>query len=126
MLKGLVEAGAVKAVSIIASGSVVHAEILTLSGDKKVITTQAGAIKTCGTIDSAAKWLKMLGLGTMKLEVGKWMPNQKGLLSMKNPLGLLLNGYVAISLAQATKPFKRVQRKIMPRMVRKSALCLVK
>ena len=46
MLKGLVEAGAVKAVSIIANGSVVHAEILTLSGDKKkIITTQAGAIK---------------------------------------------------------------------------------
>ena len=41
MLKGLVEAGAVKAVSIIANGSVVHAEILTLSGDKKVITTPA-------------------------------------------------------------------------------------
>ena len=80
MLKGLVEAGAVKAVSIIANGSVVHAEILTLSGDKKVITTQAGAIKTWGTIDSAAKWLKTLGVGTMKLEVGKWMPNQKGLL----------------------------------------------
>ena len=41
MLKGLVEAGAVKAVSIIANGSVVHAEILTLSDDKKIITTQA-------------------------------------------------------------------------------------
>ena len=77
MLKGLVEAGAVKALSIIASGSVLFAEILTLSGD---ITTQAGAIKTWSTIDSAAYWLKTLGLGTMKLEVGKWMPNQRGLL----------------------------------------------
>jgi len=80
MLKGLVEAGAIKAVSIIANGSLVHAEVITLSGDKKVITTQAGTIKTWGTIDSAAKWLKTLGLGTMRLEVGKWMPNQKGLL----------------------------------------------
>jgi len=80
MLKGLVEAGAIKAVSIIANGSVVHAEIVTLSGDKKVITTQAGAIKTWGTIDSAARWLKTIGLGTIKLEVGKWLPNQKGLL----------------------------------------------
>ena len=80
MLRGLVEAGAVKAVSIIANGSVVYAEVLTLSGDKKVITTQTGTIKTWGTIDSAAKWLKKLGLGTIKLEVGKWMPNQKGLL----------------------------------------------
>ena len=38
----------------------------------------------CGKDDSgakkAAKWLKKLGLGTMKLEVGKWAPNQKGLL----------------------------------------------
>lgn len=79
MLKGLVEAGAVKAVTIIANGATIHAEILTLSGDKKVITTQAGTIKTWSTIDSAAKWLKKLGLGTMKLEVGKWMPNQRGL-----------------------------------------------
>ena len=79
MLKGLVEAGAVKAVTIIANGVIIHAEILTLSGDKKVITTQAGTIKTWGTIDAAAKWLKKLGLGTMKLEVGKWMPNQRGL-----------------------------------------------
>ena len=45
MLKGLVEVVVVKAVSIIANGSVVHAEIITLSGDKKVITTQAGTIK---------------------------------------------------------------------------------
>ena len=81
VLKGLIEAGAVKAVSIIANGATVYAEILTLSGDKKVITTQAGTIKTWGTIDSAAKWLKKLGLGTIKLEVGKWMPNQKGLFS---------------------------------------------
>ena len=79
MLKGLVEAGAIKAVSIVANGSVVHAEVITLIGDKKVITTQTGTIKTWGTIDSAAKWLKAIGLGTMKLEVGKWMPNQRGL-----------------------------------------------
>mgnify|MGYP006113706229 CR=1 FL=1 len=80
MLKGLVEAGAIKAVSIIANGSLVHAEVVTLSGDKKVITTHAGTIKTWGTIDSAAKWLKKLGLGTMRLEVGKWLPSQRGLL----------------------------------------------
>ena len=80
MLKSCVEVVVVKAVNIIANGFVVHAEVVTLSGDKKVITTQAGAIKTWGTIDSAAKWLKTLGLGTMRLEVGKWMPNQKGLL----------------------------------------------
>ena len=41
---------------------------------------KAGAIKTWGTIDSAAKWLKKVGLGTMKLGVGKWAPNQRGLL----------------------------------------------
>jgi len=80
VLKVLVEAGVVKAVSIIANGAIIHADILTLSGDKKVITTQAGAIKTWATIDSAVKWLKKLGLGTMKLEVGKWLPNQKSLL----------------------------------------------
>ena len=45
MLQGLVEAGAVKAVSIIANGAIIHAEICTLSGDKKVITTHAVALK---------------------------------------------------------------------------------
>jgi len=80
MLKGLVEAGAVKAVSIIASGALVHTEILTLSGDRKIITNQTGTIKTWGTIDSAAKWLKKVGVGTIKLDVGKWTPHQKELL----------------------------------------------
>jgi hypothetical protein len=79
MLQGLVEAGAVKAVSIIANGTIIHAEIFTLSGDKKVITTHAGSIKTWASIDSAAKWLKKVGLGTIKLEVGKWSPNQKSM-----------------------------------------------
>ena len=79
MLQGLVEAGAVKAVSIVANGALIHAEICTLSGDTKVITTHAGAIKTWASIDSAAKWLKKIGLGTIKLEVGKWSPNQKGM-----------------------------------------------
>lgn len=45
MLKSFVEVVVVKAVSIIANGSVVHAEVVTLSGDKKVITARAGAIK---------------------------------------------------------------------------------
>ena len=79
MLQGLVEAGAVKAVSIIANGAIIHAEICTLSSDKKVITTHAGSIKTWASIDSAAKWLKKVGLGTMKLEVGRWSPNQKSM-----------------------------------------------
>ena len=79
MLQGLVEAGAVKAVSIIANGAIIHAEICTLNGDKKVITTHAGGIKTWASIDSAAKWLKKVGLGTIKLEVGKWSPNQKSM-----------------------------------------------
>jgi len=35
MLKGRVEAGAIKAVSIIANGSVVHAEVITLRGEKR-------------------------------------------------------------------------------------------
>ena len=56
-----------------------HAEILNLSGDKKVITTQVGTIKTQGSIDSVAMWLKKLGLGTMKLDEWKWISNQKDL-----------------------------------------------
>jgi len=45
MLKSCVEVVVVKALSIIANGSAVHAEVVTLSGDKKVITARAGTIK---------------------------------------------------------------------------------
>ena len=79
-LKVLIEAGAVKAVSIIADGATIHASITTSSGSSQPATTLKGDIKTWSTIDSAAKWVRKLGIGSMKLNVAKWSPNQRGML----------------------------------------------
>tara|TARA_R110001606_G_scaffold399285_2_gene583679 strand:+ start:7712 stop:7960 length:249 start_codon:yes stop_codon:yes gene_type:complete len=57
-LKALIEAGAVKQVSIIADGATVHIKFTTRNGDSNPATTLKGAIKTWSTIDSAAKWLR--------------------------------------------------------------------
>ena len=79
-IKLLVDAGAIKSVSIVADGATVHAQITTGSGELQPATTLKGAIKTWSTIDSAAKWVRSLGIGRMKLNVAKWSPDQKGML----------------------------------------------
>jgi hypothetical protein len=78
--KALIEAGAVKSVSIVADGSKVHALVTTGSGNSQPATTLKGKIKTWSTIDSAAKWVRSMGIGTMKLNVAKWSPEQRGML----------------------------------------------
>ena len=45
-IKKCVKIGTIKAVSIIANGSIVHAEVVTLSGDKKVIVSMGSIIGT--------------------------------------------------------------------------------
>jgi hypothetical protein len=77
-IRALVEAGAVKNVLLIADGSTVHVDILTQAGATTATTTK-GAIKTWATLDSAAKWIKGLGVGKAQLEISRWLPGQKGL-----------------------------------------------
>lgn len=79
-LKVLIEAGAFKSASIIADGATVHINFATRNGDSNPATTLKGAIKTWSTIDSAAKWLRGLGIGEAKLNVSKWSPNQRSML----------------------------------------------
>lgn len=79
-LKALIEAGAFKSASIIADGATVHISFTTRNGDSSPATTLKGAIKTWSTIDTAAKWLRSLGIGEAKLNVAKWSPNQRGML----------------------------------------------
>ena len=79
-LKMLIEAGAVKSVSIVADGTTVHASITMGNGNSQPATTLKGDIKTWSTIDSAAKWIRGLGIGSMKLNVAKWTPGQRGML----------------------------------------------
>ncbi len=78
MLRALIEAGAIKRVRIIASGSTIHVEADTANG---LITasTLKGAIKTWQTMDAAAKWVRTLGIGNAQLEMAQWQPSQRGL-----------------------------------------------
>jgi hypothetical protein len=77
-IRALVEAGAVKKILLIADGATVHVDIVTQAG-ATTATTNKGGIKTWMTIDSAAKWIKRLGIGHAKLEISRWLPGQKGM-----------------------------------------------
>jgi hypothetical protein len=70
--KALIEAGAIKSVSIVADGSKVHALVTTGSVNSQPATSLKGKMNMWITIDSAAKWVKSMGIGTMKLNVAKW------------------------------------------------------
>jgi hypothetical protein len=66
MLKALVAAGAVRNVSIIASGSRFHVE--------------AKTVKTWVSLDAAARWVRRLGVGAAQVNLAHWQPAQRELL----------------------------------------------
>ena len=78
ILRALVEVGAVKKVKITAEGSTIYVESYTGS-EATTATTIKGKLKTWSTIDSAAKWVRSLGIGQMQLDMAKWHPEQKKL-----------------------------------------------
>jgi len=78
ILRALVEAGAVKKVKITAEGSTIYVEAYTGS-EPTTAKTIKGKLKTWSTIDSAAKWVRSLGIGQMQLDMAKWQPEQKKL-----------------------------------------------
>ena len=75
-IRALVDAGAIKKVYIIADGATVHVDIVTQSG-AITATTNKGLIKTWATLDSSAKWVRNLGIGSVHLEISRWLPGQK-------------------------------------------------
>ncbi len=77
-LRALVEAGAIKRIRIIADGAHIHVEADTPTGTVTAFTLK-GAIKTWGSLDAAAKWVRTLGIGVAQLDVAKWQPGQRGL-----------------------------------------------
>jgi hypothetical protein len=77
-LRALVDAGAVKRVPIIANGGLFHIEADTPNGHVTASTLK-GAVKTWSSLDTAAKWVRSLGLGTAQVDITKWQPGQKGL-----------------------------------------------
>ena len=67
---------------MIADGAVIHVDIFTQNGTVTA-TTNKGQIKTWATLDSAAKWVKGLGIGKAQLKISRWMPGQKKLIIVK-------------------------------------------
>ena len=78
ILRALVEAGAVKKIKITAKGSTIYVEAYAGS-EVTTAKTIKGKLKTWSTIDSAAKWVRSLGIGQMQLDMAKWQPEQKKL-----------------------------------------------
>ena len=77
-LKVLIDAGAVNGLHVIADGSHFYVEIETPTG-KVIASTIQGSIKNCKSLDSAAKWVRKLGIGRTTLDIAKWQPNQRDL-----------------------------------------------
>ena len=78
ILRAVVEAGAIKKIKITAEGSTIYVEAYTGS-EATTAKTIKGKLKTWSTIDSAAKWVRSLGVGQMQLDVARWQPEQKKL-----------------------------------------------
>ncbi|MEX2523563.1 MAG: hypothetical protein WD750_01275 [Gammaproteobacteria bacterium] len=78
ILKTLIDAGAVKKVRIIADGGSFRVEVET-PNNSAVVHTLKGKLKTWGSLDAAAKWLRSLGIGTCQLDLANWQPGQKGM-----------------------------------------------
>ena len=76
MLKALVAAGAVKHVSIIASGARFHVEAKTPNG-AVTAETRKGKLKTWVTLDAAARWVRNLGVGGAHVNLAHWQPGQR-------------------------------------------------
>jgi hypothetical protein len=80
MLRTMIDAAAVKRARIIANGSRFHIEV-DAPGRSFAIETGKGAVRTWSSIDSAARWLRGLGIGHIALELTHWQPGQKSLLA---------------------------------------------
>ncbi len=78
MTQTLIQEGAVKKVHIVADGATFHIDIYTING-ATTVTTDKGAIKTWVNLDSAARWIRELGIGKTQLEIARWQPGQKAL-----------------------------------------------
>jgi len=78
IIRALVNAGAVKKIKIVAETSIIYVEAYTGS-EATTATTIKGKLKTWSTLDSAAKWVRALGVGQIQLDVARWQPEQKKL-----------------------------------------------
>ena len=82
ILRALVEAGAIKKIKITAEGSTIYVKAFAGS-EVTTAKTIKGKLKTWRSIDSAAKWVRSLGIGRIQMDISKWQPEQKHL-NLKN------------------------------------------
>ena len=75
-LKALVAAGAVRGMSIIASGARFHVEATTPNG-AVTAETRKGKVRTWVSLDAAARWVRGLGVGAAKVQLAHWQPAQR-------------------------------------------------
>ena len=78
-LRLLVENGAIKRIIIVGNGGSLYVEAITPTG-KHTATTLKGSLKTWTNLNSAAKWVRSLGIGIIQLNIEKWQPDQKVML----------------------------------------------
>ena len=78
MLKAMVAAGAIKNISIIASGARFHVEAKTPNGPITA-ATRKGKVRTWVTLDAAARWVRGLGIGGAHVNLTHWQPEQREL-----------------------------------------------
>lgn len=79
LLKAMVAAGAVKKVTIIASGARFHVEAKTPNGAVTAETIK-GKVKTWASLDAAARWVRGLGVGGAQVHLTHWQPDQRELI----------------------------------------------
>lgn len=77
-LRALINAGAVKRIRVIANGARFHVEADT-PNETHIAETLKGKARTWGSLDSTAKWLRSLGIGTAQFDVSRWQPQQREL-----------------------------------------------
>jgi len=74
-LRALADAGALNRVRIIGDGALFHVEADTPNGSIPALTMK-GTPKTWRSLDTAAKWVRSLGVGSAQVELAKWQPDQ--------------------------------------------------
>lgn len=75
----LQHSGALKAVEIIADGSIIYIRFFLKNSGEAVAYTTLGKLKRWATIDAAVKWLQTLGIAEAKMNFLHWLPKQKSL-----------------------------------------------
>jgi hypothetical protein len=84
-LKALVAAGAIRSVSIIASGAQFHVRATTPNG-AVTAETRKGKVRTWVSLDAAARWVRGLGVGAAEVLLHHWHPGQREICIRSEPV----------------------------------------